>query len=125
MSLRKGHIRSKQWAPPTLRDDWRDDAKCAGMMDDMIPADVCDGCPVTAECGALFDELHAFLQDGTQREQKMIGTYGGIEHPDERKPRELINYGECSEPGCMREQRVNQVCNMHYQREYRRQGRDK
>lgn len=123
MSLRKGHIRSGIWAPPKPVDDWRDEAKCAGMMDDMISCDVCVGCPVKEQCGALFDEMDMYLDDGTQRAQPMIGTYGGIEHPDGKArwlasvEAQRTNVGECIADGCERDQLTAHMCNMHYLRE--------
>ena len=131
MSLRKGHLRSKQWAPPTLRDDWRDEAKCTGMMDDMISATVCVGCPVTRECGELFDEMDAYLRNGTQREQGMVGTYAGVEHPlpvdhpnvgnmgGGRYPKGSapVNGGIClASPNCDDGAYRRGMCSKHYQR---------
>jgi hypothetical protein len=126
MSLRKGHLASKQWAPPTHRDDWRDEAKCAGLMDDMIPGTYCSDCPVKTECIALFDQMDAFLNDGTQRSLRMVGTYGGVEHRD--VPTDLIgrprtNDGTCVESGCDRKQATAKMCTKHYQRLLKRRSK--
>ena len=121
MSLRKGKLASKQWAPPKYIDEWQDDAKCAGMHNDMIPAHVCVGCPVVVQCKNLFVELDSFLLNGTQREQGMVGTYGGVEHPltsqalGHEKLRTQI--GECIVDECERGQARKHMCSMHYQRE--------
>ena len=119
MSLRRGHIRSGIWAPPVHRDEWQDEAQCRGMMDDMISADVCVGCPVTEQCGALFDELDVFLDDGTQRSQRMVGTWGGVEHgmgPTDKPGRRKTNVGPCIVDGCDTEQQTAHMCGKHYQR---------
>ena len=120
MSLRKGKLASKQWAPPKHIDDWRDEALCAGMMNDMIPATICDHCPVMDDCGALFAELDAYLDDGTQRALRMVGTYGGVEHPLTNQAlgheKRRTQVGVCIVEGCGRGQARKHMCSMHYQR---------
>ena len=129
MSLRRGHLRSAQWAPPTLRDDWRDHAKCAGMMNDLIPATVCDGCPVIVDCRLLYAELNE-LTMALPSPRRMPGTYGGVEHgaPKDhplmgnpgggRYPKGVqpVNGGACADVGCDRDAYRRGLCSMHYQR---------
>ena len=122
MSLRRGHLRSRVWAPPTHRDEWQDEAKCRGMMNDMISCEVCVDCPVKEPCGTLFDEIDVMLDDGTQRSLRMVGTWGGIEHgpgPTDTIGKPRTNIGECVAEGCDRKQATAHQCTMHYQRSKR------
>ena len=123
MSLRRGHIISKQFAPPKHVDEWQDQAQCRGMMSDQIPVEVCEGCPVTHECLALFAELDTYLHDeGSQYKQRMPGTWGGIDHgpgPTDVLGRPRTNTGRCVVDGCEKKQATMKMCSAHYQRSRR------
>lgn len=114
MSLRKGHLRSRVWAPPKHIDEWQDRAKCAGMMNHNVDPSVCDGCPVTVECLDLFYQLDEIMDGMSQRGEKMDGTWGGRDFTAEKYKQ--TNIGECIVDKCDGAQATSNMCNMHYQR---------
>lgn len=128
MSLRKGHLRSKVWAPPALVDDWRDEAKCTGMMTTEIPVETCTDCPVKEPCGLLYDELDLIMNSGRKQDRRpMPGVWGGIDHTAEIKAkaeasrfRKTSNFGPCTVVPCDRQSESQELCGMHYQRWQRR-----
>ena len=124
MSLRRGHLRSGMWAPPALRDDWRDEAKCAGMEDMHVDPGVCVDCPVKEQCGTLYDSLDVTLEyplpgtwrgiaHGERADHPAVGNRGGGRYPKGVQP---VNGGTCPDPECQRDAYRQGMCSMHYQR---------
>lgn len=124
MSLRKGHIRSRIWAPPTLRDDWRDDAACTGMMTTEVPVETCAACPAREQCGLLYDEVNDVMQSGRKQDRApMPGTWGGVDHTEAQRIKaeagrfkKTRNFGPCKVDGCETQARAMLMCNKHYLR---------
>lgn len=114
MSLRKGHIRSKQWAPPKHIDEWQDDAACAGMMNHNVDKSVCTDCKVQVECLDLFYQMQAIMDGMSSRGEKMDGTWGGRDFTAEMNKQ--TNIGDCVIDDCDGEQVTSHMCGMHYQR---------
>lgn len=100
---------------PVRPDEWMDYANCAGMKDWNVPVAVCDGCPVTVECQALYMDMEELLDDGTQRGQHMDGTWAGVDHTARLKPTPM-NSCPCLIEDCGRQARTAKLCNTHYTR---------
>ena len=109
--------------------EWKDQAMCKGWKTVWVPPDLCRDCTVTAECGALYEEISFGIDNGTVRAIKMPGIWGGERRASEpqwnkkkygggryKKGTRPVNGGSCTEEGCKRGAHRRGICSMHYQR---------